>query len=720
MNAIRSFLFASLTSGCLGSADDIDIALHEEAVGAGVVVNECSAGTGGFIELYNPGAAAVDLAGDASSCWYVDDTAGGGVSKRITDAVVSHAAGSTTCADVARPATCGLVGPGERVWVSYSYVNRTSPDQCRLLTAPLAGGVCGAQSDVGVGGATSATALGQCFGRRPDGGSWEAAEIACTPGGGSNGCAVGGACTDGDACTTGETLDAGCVCGAGAPVDCDDANACTSDSCDSATGCGHGNVADGTACGASSECSGGICVPVGGGASIVDGAENRIRLLGTVVGPDGAFEGEVLVEGTQITCVAASCADAPGAAGATVIDTQGILFPGMIDAHNHGLFDVFDESDWTPSKLYGNHNQWTNEARYHDLVDAKQWLTGEEAASPVDYKCEMDKWGEMKALVAGTTSMVVAPGTSRACFASLIRSIDVSQNDLGFDRIQTSISVPTNSGAQSVCNNFASGSTDAYVVHVAEGVDATAKNEFTTLSGRAGGCLLAPQTTIVHGTALGEAEFETMANAEMSLVWSPRSNDFLYGGTTRIDLAVAAGVQKIALAPDWSIGGSANLLDELRFAQGVDETDLGGLLGSQRLVDMVTIDAARTLGLDGILGSIEVGKRADLVVVAGDAAAPYDALIAATPATVRLVIVDGRVLYGDSALSAAGPADPGCESETFSGAEKFLCIAEASAVNLFDQTYEEIRATLDLAFSNYDADFMTPETAFSPIAALVP
>jgi hypothetical protein len=316
--------------------------------------------------------------------------------------------------------------------------------------------------------------------------------------------------------------------------------------------------------------------------------------------------------------------------------------------------------------------------------------------------------------------MLVAPGTSKACFGSLTRSIDVSQNDLGVDKMQTSISVPSNTTAQSVCNNFASGATTAYVVHVAEGVDATARNEFATLASRAGGCLLSPHTTIVHGTALGAAEFQTMAAHGMGLVWSPRSNDFLYQGTTHIELAVAAGVHPIALAPDWGIGGSANLLDEVRYAKAVDVARLGGVLGDQRLFDMVTIDAARAVGLDAYIGSIEVGKRADLFVIPGDPAAPYAAVQAAHPGDVSLVMIDGRVLYGDTTLAAAGPAAPGCEALTVEGHSKFICVAEASTSNLLDQTFTTIQQRLIDALASYDATFLTPTTGFSPLTELVP
>jgi hypothetical protein len=270
-----------------------------------------------------------------------------------------------------------------------------------------------------------------------------------------------------------------------------------------------------------------------------------------------------------------------------------------------------------------------------------------------------------------------------------------------------------------VCNNFASGATDAYVVHVAEGVDQTARNEFATLASRAGGCLISPKTTIVHGTALGTAEFSTMAVNGMKLVWSPKSNIFLYGGTTRIDLAIAAGVSTIALAPDWALGGSVNLLDEIRFADQIDGVLFGDILTPERLFRMVTIDAARALAVDGALGSLEVGKRADIAVIGGYGPAPYDALLLATPPSVRLVVVDGRALFGDPQLMPAGPSLPGCEAIDVCGGGKFICAAEPSTLNKLNQTYAEIGQILAGALVDYDAGVLPAGSPpLSPIAPL--
>jgi cytosine/adenosine deaminase-related metal-dependent hydrolase len=465
----------------------------------------------------------------------------------------------------------------------------------------------------------------------------------------------------------------------------------------------------------------------GGEATIVElGNPNHVLLRGFVLTPEQGFLGEVLIEGDVIRCVAESCANEPVAADASIVQTNGIILPGMIDAHNHILFDVFDESDWTPEQAYGNHNQWGAEARYSAMVDAKQHLNGE--SGTVDLNCELDKYGELKGLIAGTTSIVgAATPTNKGCYGSLARTIDQTSNGLSADKLQAHTLFPSASSADGVCTNFADGDTTAYLVHIAEGTDQTARDELEELRTvtTVDGCLFEARTSIVHGTAFGAAELDTIAAAGMGLVWSPRSNVFLYGSgtdlskTTDVPGALMRNV-RVALAPDWSIGGSQNLLDELRFADEVDATVWGDTLTPAALVDMVTRVPAELIGLDAELGRLAVGLKADVVVIGGDFDAAHASVIAATPREVRLVMVGGLVLYGDDQLAELGPADPGCETLDVCGDPKFLCVARPGGApeDKLGQTFAEIQTALEEALSAYDAMNLS-QWDFAPIAPLV-
>ena len=104
------------------------------------------------------------------------------------------------------------------------------------------------------------------------------------------------------------------------------------------------------------------------------------------------------------------------------------------------------------------------------------------------------------------------------------------------------------------------------------------------------------------------------------IVWSPLSNLLLYGATTRIAAAKAAGL-RIAISSDWSPSGTKNLLGELKIARRVSGR-AGGIFTDRELAKAVTCVPARMLGWDQFVGSIEVNKTADLLVIEGTGSDP--------------------------------------------------------------------------------------------------
>jgi hypothetical protein len=82
-------------------------------------------------------------------------------------------------------------------------------------------------------------------------------------------------------------------------------------------------------------------------------------------------------------------------------------------------------------------------------------------------------------------------------------------------------------------------------------------------------------------------------------------------------------------------------------------------------------------------------------------------------------MVGGTVLYGDSVLQAAAPAQPGCETLDICGASKFLCVATSSATNKLNQTFEQISSKLSQAMVDVDAQTLLDGYNFAPITPLV-
>ena len=380
------------------------------------------------------------------------------------------------------------------------------------------------------------------------------------------------------------------------------------------------------------------------------------------------------MEGDKIVCVAVDCPDPEGATKIRV--SQAFIFPGFIDAHNHVAYNVFPK--WTPPKLYSNRGQWQRAKEYKAFKapynDLKQHVF-----------CEMVKYGEVKALISGVTTIQgTAPNNS--CFRTLIRNAE-NQNQLGLpvDQVRTFI-LDVGSFKSKIDWN----KTKAFVIHLAEGVDETSRAEFDTLKAKK---LLQPGTVIIHGTAFGDGEFKAMGAVGAKLTWSPQSNLVLYGQTTNIPLALQYNVP-VSLGVDWNPTGSDSIFDELRVAAQVNEERFGSAIPTDDWLKMVTQNPAKALALDGQIGSIAVGLKADITILRTRGDTPSASLLQTQLQDVQLVMVGGRALYGNrSAIERLRPNE--CESLSVHGSQKRVCVADgASAVPGGKQTLSDIQAAL--------------------------
>jgi 5-methylthioadenosine/S-adenosylhomocysteine deaminase len=169
--------------------------------------------------------------------------------------------------------------------------------------------------------------------------------------------------------------------------------------------------------------------------------------------------------------------------------------------------------------------------------------------------------------------------------------------------------------------------------------------------------LLGPQFVGAHGVWLGSDELGELGRAGAALVHCPGSNLKLGSGLASVRAWRDAGI-RCGLGSD----GAAcnNRLDpfsELSLAAGVSRVKAPELaLTAREVLALATIDGARALGLGDRIGSLEVGKQADVIAVdmkgphhgPTPEEDPYIALVhAARPSDVRLTMVQGRTLYRD-------------------------------------------------------------------------
>jgi 5-methylthioadenosine/S-adenosylhomocysteine deaminase len=118
----------------------------------------------------------------------------------------------------------------------------------------------------------------------------------------------------------------------------------------------------------------------------------------------------------------------------------------------------------------------------------------------------------------------------------------------------------------------------------------------------------------VHVT---EAEIELMSNAGVSLAHCPKSNLKLGSGFAPVTAYRTAGVN-VAIGTDGPASNNVlDMLDELRTAALIAKALSGdaAALTADDALRMATLDAANALGLGDEIGSIKVGKSADLTCI---------------------------------------------------------------------------------------------------------
>ncbi|QFU75325.1 TRZ/ATZ family hydrolase [Halioglobus maricola] len=149
---------------------------------------------------------------------------------------------------------------------------------------------------------------------------------------------------------------------------------------------------------------------------------------------------------------------------------------------------------------------------------------------------------------------------------------------------------------------------------VLQAVEANGERPIDTLNAIG---LLGPRTQCVHMTDLGDQDIETLVKTGASVVHCPQSNMKLASGIAPVKKLLEAGVN-LALGTDSAASNNdLNMFGEMQsasFLAKLHSEDATALPAADALY-MATLGGARTLGLDELVGSLEVGKQADLIAV---------------------------------------------------------------------------------------------------------
>ena len=164
--------------------------------------------------------------------------------------------------------------------------------------------------------------------------------------------------------------------------------------------------------------------------------------------------------------------------------------------------------------------------------------------------------------------------------------------------------------------------------------------------------LASPRLCAAHCVWVDDREQSLLAEHGVNVMHCPSSNLKLGSGIAPVADMRARGITVSLGADGAACNNHLDMFDEMRLAallQAVHRRP--GALTARDALSMATRAGARTLGLEREIGSIEAGKRADLIVIARDrphllpGPDPYSTLVyAARASDVRTTIVDGEVL----------------------------------------------------------------------------
>ncbi|RGP53335.1 amidohydrolase family protein [Pseudomonas abyssi] len=362
--------------------------------------------------------------------------------------------------------------------------------------------------------------------------------------------------------------------------------------------------------------------------------------------------------------------------GVPVIDASGhALLPGLIDAHSHsslmrGVTENMQLMEWLPWYQL-EHRALTEEYAFHSARLCYLEALKSGTTCVMDMYRFMDRCADAASEVGLRVNLApyVADAPGKDFFATRAenRALIHSHHDAQNGRIQVWM------GLEHLFYCTADAYREALECQAEYGVgihthaseqkeeDDAVKAEFgrRSIAQLDHYGILGERTLLAHCVWLTDEEIKRVADTGTSIAHCPISNAKLASGVARVPEMLAAGIT-VGLGTDGPVcNNSLSLFEEMKFASLIQKaTRLDAtVLPADQILRMATINGARALGLGDRIGSLEVGKQADLLLL--DLAQPnltpieinnaggnllWNLVFAADARNVAAVWVDGRQL----------------------------------------------------------------------------
>ncbi|MDP9073522.1 MAG: amidohydrolase [Actinomycetota bacterium] len=348
--------------------------------------------------------------------------------------------------------------------------------------------------------------------------------------------------------------------------------------------------------------------------------------------------GSVLIDGAAIVAVGrvAALDDDPRSSGAQVVDAAGhAVIPGLHNCHLHsGLLRGTAESmslwDWLKAYVDPAHRALTPEIA---AVASRQCYAESVLAGTTSV---MDMWRFMEGSAAAAETIGIratlvpyvadAPGfdyfetleTNRRLLETHRRAADGRVRSwVGLEHLFYCTPEAFRAAVE-LADEFDTGihtHSSESIWEVTESLRRFGARPIEAMFSRG---ILSERTVIAHCVWLDDREIELLARTGTAVAHCPCSNMKLSSGPARVGALRSAGVT-VGLGTDGEKeNNNLDLLEEMKFASLLQKVStLDPTTGDPwDVLAMATIEGARALGLDRVTGSLEAGKRADIVTVA--------------------------------------------------------------------------------------------------------
>ena len=399
-------------------------------------------------------------------------------------------------------------------------------------------------------------------------------------------------------------------------------------------------------------------------------------------------DGAIWIRDDRVARIAAG-GPGHGPPAQTVIDARGgIVLPGLVNSHTHlpmtlfrGLADDLPLDVWLNEAIFPAESRHLNESSAYTgalLACAEMLLSGTTTCCDgyffEDAVCRAVDASGMRAVLGQGVIDFPAPGvpdpgqnvSTAASFADRWLGRSPRIRPSLFCHSPYTCSAATLKAAKAAADDRGL----LFQIHVAE--TRTERQQFIDAHGCSPVayldrlCLLDGNTLAVHAVWLDSGDIDILAAAGARVSHCPESNMKLGVGIAPVPEMIAAGVT-VGLGTDGSASNNdLDLFGEMDTAAKIHKARLldPRVMDAETVLRMATIEEARAIGLSDEIGSLEVGKQADLLVL--DTATPRltplyrpesHLVYAAAGADVRDVMVAGRFVVKNRTLLSVDLGD---------------------------------------------------------------